>query len=174
MELFDALFNRRSIRQYTNQKVEDELLEKIISAGMYAPSAVNKQPWHFIIFRNSHTIDQIAAVHPNASMLKHASAGILICFDKNLEHDDGYGPVDCAAATQNMLLAAHGCGLGACWIGIYPRVQRIEALHTIFQLPEHVIPFAVISLGYADEQTIATNRVRPERIRMEKWPHSKK
>jgi hypothetical protein len=107
-------------------------------------------------------------------MLKHASAGILICFDKNLEHDDGYGPVDCAAATQNMLLAAHGCGLGACWIGIYPRVQRIEALHTIFQLPEHVIPFAVISLGYADEQTIATNRVRPERIRMEKWPPFKK
>ncbi len=169
MNLFNALKDRRSIRKYKAKKVDDNVIEEIIESGMYAPSAVNKQPWHFIVFRNAITIDAINEVHPNSTMLKQASAGILICFDKNLEHDEGYGPVDCSAATQNMLLASHGLGLGACWIGIYPRQKRIDALHKIFSLPEHVTPFAVISLGYPDELKQKPERFRKERIHYEKW-----
>ena len=169
MELYDAILNRRSIRRYTNEKVSIETLEKIIEYGMFAPSAVNKQPWHFIVFKNINTINQIIEVHPNAEMLKQASAGILICFDKNLQHDEGYGPIDCSAAMQNMLLAAHGFGLGACWIGIYPRKNRIIALHKVFELPEHVIPFAVISVGYPNEEKIKPKRFKKERIHQEKW-----
>ena len=169
MELFEALFNRRSIRKYTNEKVSDEQIEKIIEAGMYAPSAVNKQPWHFIVFRSQETIEALIEIHPNASMLKHASAGILICFDQHLQHDEGYGPVDCSAATQNMLIAAHGFGLGACWVGIYPRQNRIELLHKMLKLPEHVIPFAVISIGFPNEERNKPQRFQKDRIHIEKW-----
>lgn len=169
MELFNALLNRRSIRRYTSEKIKHATLEKIIEYGMFAPSAVNKQPWHFIIFENTDTINQIIDVHPNASMLKQASAGILICFDTDLQHDEGYGPIDCSAATQNMLLAAHGLGLGACWIGIYPRKNRISALHKVFKLPEHVIPFAVISVGYPNEEKNRPERFTKKGIHFEKW-----
>lgn len=169
MELFEAVFNRRSIRKYSSKEVPDELVRRIIEAGMYAPSAVNKQPWHFIVFRSEETKNAIISAHQNASMLREAPVGILICYDTMLEHDTGYGPVDCSAATQNMLLAAHGLELGACWIGIYPRTNRIESLHKLFLLPEHVIPFAVISLGFSEEKKPKPNRIRNERIHFEKW-----
>lgn len=171
MDLFDAIINRRSIRKYKEQAIDNALLEKIIEYGMFAPSAVNKQPWHFLIFRDKNSISKLIEVHPNANMLKNASAGILICFDKKLQHDEGYGPIDCSAATQNMLLAAHGLGLGACWIGIYPRKQRIDVLHKAFKLPEHVIPFAVISVGYPNELKTTPDRFKKNRIHMESWDH---
>lgn len=171
MDLFDALLNRRSIRKYKKQAVANNVLEKIIEYGMYAPSAVNKQPWHFLIFRDENSIKKLTEVHPNANMLKNASVGILICFDKELQHDEGYGPIDCSAATQNMLLAAHGLGLGACWIGIYPRQQRIDVLHKAFKLPEHVIPFAVISIGYPNELKTKPERLKKYRIHYESWDH---
>jgi nitroreductase len=169
MELFEAIFNRRSIRKYSSEAVSNELLEKIIECGMYAPSAVNKQPWHFIIFRDADSIEKLIEVHPNAHMLRSASAGILICYDTLLQHDEGYGPVDCSASTQNMLLAAHGLGLGACWIGIYPRKNRMKLLHKVFNLPEHVIPFAVISVGFPDEEKNKPARYNKNRIQLEKW-----
>jgi nitroreductase len=169
MKLFESLFNRRSIRNYTSEKIHNAELEKIIEAGMYAPSAVNKQPWHFVIFRDKSTINAIIEVHPNSKMLNQASAGILICFDKKLEHDNGYGPIDCSAATQNMLLAAHELGFGTCWIGIYPREKRVSTLHNLFNLPEHVIPFAVVSVGYPNEVKQKPERFKKERIHFEKW-----
>ena len=169
MELFEAIFNRRSIRRYTKNKIDDNTLTEIVRAGMYAPSAVNKQPWHFIIFRSQEVIHKLMQVHPNASMLLNANAAILICYDQKLEHDNGYGPIDCSAATQNILLAAHGLSLGACWIGIYPREERIQTLHKAFDLPEHVIPFAVISVGYPGEEKSKPERFIKNRIHFEKW-----
>lgn len=169
MEIFDALFNRRSIRKYTRQEIDKESIIKIIEAGMYAPSAANKQPWHFIVFKEQSTIQSIIDVHPNAAMLKGAAAGILVCFDEKLQHDDGYGVIDCSAATQNMLLAAHGMGIGACWVGIYPRNNRVETLGKLFKLPEHVVPFSVISLGYPGSTPNKPERLKPERINYESW-----
>jgi nitroreductase len=169
MDLFDAILTRRSIRKYTSQKIDQDLVDKIIKAGMYAPSAVNKQPWHFIVFTDRKSMKEIMNVHQSSAMLAEAQTAILICYDENLQHDDGYGAVDCSNATQNMLLAAHALGIGACWIGIYPRQNRMEALHTIFGLPQHVKAFAVIALGYPDEKKQVAQRYKPERIHFEKW-----
>ncbi|MBN2486205.1 MAG: nitroreductase family protein [Bacteroidales bacterium] len=169
MELFEAIFNRRSVRKYTPEKVDDSLLHKIIEAGMYAPSAVNKMPWHFLIIRSADGFSAIMEANPNAGMLKQANVAILVCFDKHLQHDIGYGPVDCSAATQNMLLAAHALGLGACWIGIYPRQNRIDLLHGFFKLPEPIVPFSVISLGYANEEKKMPQRFFKDRIHDGKW-----
>jgi nitroreductase len=169
MDALEAIFNRRSIRQYTAEKVTDEQLETILKAAMYAPSAVNKQPWQFIVFREKDTIQHIIEVHPNAAMLSQSNAAILVCWDDRLQHDIGYGPVDCAAATQNMLLAAHSIGLGAVWVGIYPRQKRMDAIKEIFNLPDPINGFSIISIGHPAEKRITPNRFDKSRIHPETW-----
>jgi len=169
MEVLEAIHNRRSIRQYSSREIPGDTLMSIIKAGMYAPSAVNKQPWHFIVFRNRETMKKITAFHPNSSMLLTANAAILVCWDENLQHDTGYGPVDCAAATQNILLAAYGMGLGSVWVGVYPRIKRMESVHSLFELPDHIRPFAIVSLGYPAEKKAMPDRFRQDRIHTETW-----
>ena len=169
MEVLDAILNRRSIRHFTNEAVTDSLITEILKAAMYAPSAVNKQPWNFIVFRNKTTIKAITDEHPNASMLHQASAGILVCWDEHLQHDTGYGPVDCAAATQNILLSAFGLGLGSVWVGLYPRQQRMELARKVFDLPDHIKGFCIVALGYPAENRVNPQRFNPEKIHFEKW-----
>jgi nitroreductase len=169
METLEAIVTRRSIRRYSGKKIDDEMVNKILRAAMYAPSAVNKQPWHFIVFESKETCNAIMQVHQSAMMLLEAQKAILICYDDKLQHDEGYGVIDCSAATQNMLLTAHTLGLGACWIGICPRKNRMDALKTIFKLPDCIIPFAVISLGYPAESKSTKERFKTERIHLERW-----
>lgn len=145
------------------------LIEKLLKAGMHAPSAVNRQPWHFVVFRDRGTMNAIIEVHRSAMMLQQADTAILVCWDENRQHDKGYGQIDCAAATQNILLAAHGMGLGAVWIGIYPRESRMASLSGIFNLPPHIKPFSVISLGYPAEEKPVADRFDPLKVHYEKW-----
>jgi nitroreductase len=169
MDTLEAIFNRRSIRQYTTDPVTEDQIGAILKSAMYAPSAVNKQPWHFIVFHNRDTMQHIIDVHPNASMLLRANVAILVCWDEHLQHDIGYGPVDCAAATQNMLLATHSLGLGGVWVGIYPRQQRMEAIQNIFNLPGHIKGFSVVSIGCPAEKRTTPDRFDKSRIHQEKW-----
>lgn len=169
METLDAIFNRRSIRHYIPGKITPADLETILRAGMYAPSAVNKQPWHFVVIRERETMQQIMEFHPYASMLKQADTAILVCWDANLQHDEGYGPVDCSAATENMLLAAHSLGIGSVWVGIYPRQPRMDAMHDLFSLPSNIHAFSLISLGYPGEKKSMPARFNTERIHYEQW-----
>jgi nitroreductase len=169
MEVLDAIWNRRSIRQYTMDQVTDDQISSLLKAAMYAPSAVNKQPWHFIVFRDKTTFKKITEKHPNASMLLQASAAILVCWDERLQHDTGYGPVDCAAATQNILLAAYSMGIGSVWVGLYPRLPRMEGIQEIFKLPPEIKGFCIVSLGFPAEKKLQPQRFNPERIHFEKW-----
>jgi nitroreductase len=169
MNIIEILINRRSIRRYTGREIEDAVLQEVLKAGMYAPSAVNKQPWHFILVRDKQQFKRIASVHPYASMLPGASAAIVVCGDEQMSNTLDYWPVDCAAATENMLLAAHGLGLGGVWLGVYPRKERIAAIANLFELPVHIHPFAIISLGYPAEVKPLPDRFKGERIHNEKW-----
>lgn len=169
MEVIEAIMTRRSIRKYSKQMVSDEQAETLLKAAMYAPSAVNKQPWHFIVFRNKLIAEKIIEFHPNSYMLKEASLGILVCFDEKLQHDTGYGELDCSAATQNILLAAHGTGLGAVWIGIVPRKNRITSVKRLFNLPENITPFALVAVGYPNEKKVFSDRYKKDRIHFENW-----
>lgn len=169
MELWDAILTRRSIRRYTNQSIPDDLIEKLLIAGMHAPSARNKQPWHFIVVRKRELLDKISVIHPYAYMLKEAPLGIIICGDKKLEITEEYIVQDCSAATQNILLAAHSFGLGAVWLGIYPREPRIKALRELFSLPENIIPISMVSVGYPAEKKNYENRFKPDRVHFDAW-----
>ena len=169
MNILDVIMNRRSIRKYTGEAVPEAVLQDLLRAGMYAPSAVNKQPWHFILLREKEKLLALSKLHPYASMLPSAAAAIVVCGDEQLSNTPAYWPVDCAAATENILLAAHGLGLGGVWLGVYPRQERISAIAIYFELPAHIHPFSIISLGYPAEKRAMPERYKTERVHYDKW-----
>lgn len=164
MELYEGLITRRSIRRYTGEKIGYEKIEKIVIAGMYAPSARNTRPWHFIVIDDREIMNRIMEFHPYSSMLKDASHAIAVCGDENLHNGPGYYVLDCSAATENILLAAHALNLGAVWIGIHPKPDRIQNMRSLLKLPSHVQPVALIALGVPEKNVMP----QPQRFEKEK------
>jgi len=169
MDLMEAILTRRSIRQFKNQPVSKEIIEELLRAAMAAPSAGNRQPWHFVVLTDHNIMDKIPEFHPHSTMLVEAAAAIAVCWDKNSELADGYGIQDAAAATENILLAAHSFGLGAVWLGIFPRLHRVEKLKKLLNLPEHIMPLGVVAIGHPDEKKPPANRFDPQKVHFEKW-----
>ena len=169
MEIQKAILTRRSIRKYTNEKISEDLITAILRAAMYAPSAMNQQPWHFIVVDDSALLKKLSQIHPYGEMLSDASFGILVCGDEKLQLTKDYWPVDCSNATQNLLLSAHGYGLGAVWLGVYPREERMTDMRNVFNLPGHIHPFALISLGYPAEKKSIPSRFDQQRVHTNKW-----
>ena len=124
---------------------------------MAAPSAVAKDPWRFVVIRNRRTLSELTASLPNGQMLADAALGIAVCGDLQAAHDQqlSYLLQDCSAAIENLLLCAHILGLGACWLGVHPREQRIIALKRILSLSASFIPVACVAVGYR----LAINRL---------------
>ncbi len=164
MELLELIKSRRSIRRFSPTPIAKEMVEAILEAAMSAPSAVNKQPWHFLVIERRDLLDRIPEIHPHAKMVKEATLAILVIGDPTLEHAPGYHLLDCAAAVQNALLAAHSMGLGAVWVGVQPRPERVEALRKMFAVPEHLVPFALIPMGYPAEELPPGQRYKAERV----------
>lgn len=170
MELYEGLITRRSIRNYTGERIDEAKIQAIVKAGMYAPSARNKRPWHFIIIDDKEVLKKIMKVHPYASMLANASFAIAVCGDEKLENGPGYYKLDCSAATQNILLAAHSMDLGAVWLGVEPRGERIKAVSSILGLPEHTHPLSIVSIGVPVKiPKEIPERFEPEKIRRNHW-----
>ncbi|AKB13934.1 Nitroreductase [Methanosarcina thermophila] len=169
MDVFEAIHTRRSIRKYKDRPVPQELVTKILRAAMSAPSAVNAQPWVFIVIDDRKLLDEIPTFSPYAGMCREAPLAILVCGDITLEKAPGYWVQDCSAATQNLLLAAHAAGLGAVWTGIYPMKDRIEGFRKAFELPEHVIPLALVPIGYPNQRPEHEDRYREEKVYHNKY-----
>ena len=169
MEIMEGILTRRSIRKFTDKPVLEEDINDLLKAGMQAPSAGNKQPWHFIVITERKILDAIPEFHEYSKMLKQSPVAILVCGDFEAEKYCGYWVQDCSAATQNILLAAHAKGLGAVWLGIYPRQNRIDGIKQLFDLPSNVYPLSVIALGYPDEKKEPVDRFNKEKIHYNKW-----
>jgi nitroreductase len=169
MDTLEAIRTRRSIRKYQDKPVPDELIRKLLAAAMSAPSARNAQPWQFVVISDRQLLGEIPKVNPNAWMAERAAAAILVCGDLSLEKSAGYWVVDCAAAVQNMLLAAHALGLGAVWTGIYPREERSKGFQRLLALPGNVVPHSLVVLGYPAEQPATEDRYREDRVRRNRW-----
>jgi len=167
--VINAILKRRSIRHYSGKAVNKSDIKLLLKAGMYAPSAMNQQPWHFLVINERILLSRITEIHPHASMLSDAELAILVCGDISLERSSGYWPVDCAAATQNILLAAYALGLGAVWLGVYPREVRQKGIRELFKLPDHIHPFSIISVGHPAEEKSCPERFKEERIRWNNW-----
>ena len=169
MDALDCLMTRRSIRKFTAQPVAPELIRAALAAAMAAPSAGNAQPWHFVLLTDRALLDRVPDFHPYAAMTRQAQAAILVCAEPGLEKYPGYWPQDCAAATQNLLLALHAQGLGAVWTGVHPDAARVEGFRTLLGIPETVVPHSFVPLGHPDMPSGRVDRYRPERVHAEGW-----
>ena len=150
--ILDNILARTSIRSYQDRPVEQDKIDKLLRAGMAAPSAVDKRPWHFIVVTDRQVLNGLAEANPNAGMAARAPLAIVVCGDKTraLTRVPDYWVQDVAAATENILLAAQGMGLGAVWTGTYPTTERVEKVTAVLNLPEHIVPFCTIVIGYPE------------------------
>lgn len=167
-----SIMSRTSVRSYTDQTIQKKDLETIVKTGMSAPTAVNKQPWAFVVIDNKEMMNKLAEQLKNASMLKNAAAAIVVCGDLSLAltgEGQEYWIQDCSAATENILLAAHSMGFGAVWCGIYPNKERMKVLYSELSLPENVIPLNIIPIGVPDKKNEPKDKWKPERLHWNKW-----
>jgi nitroreductase len=167
MDALEVLFTRRSIRQYTDEPVTEEQVRTLLEAGMNAPSANNRQPWHFIVVDERQGLDAIMGVHPHSKMLAQAPLAIIVCAD--ITRSERYWQQDCAAATENILLAARALGLGSVWLGVYPKEDRTEGITRLFDLPEHIRPLCVIAVGHPAEEAGRVERYDSSKVHRNQW-----
>lgn len=169
--VIENIMTRTSIRQFTDKPVANDILDNIVKAGMAAPSAVNAQPWAFVVVTEKTMLDSLNAVHPYSN-LKTATAAIIVCgnMEKALEGEGReYWVQDCSAATENILLAAHAYGLGAVWCGVYPVQKRVKAVQGVLGMPETIVPLNIITMGYPAENPEPKDKFNTENIRYQKW-----
>ena len=169
MEAIEAIVSRRSIRKYTSNSVPKNVIDELLRAAMSAPSASNEQPWHFVVIDDRKIMNDIPKFHPYSQMLLEAPCAIVVCGDMLLARGMEWWVQDCSAATQNILIAANANGLGAVWLGVYPREQLVEGVRKLLGLPEHIIPFCAVSIGYSAEKKPPSNRYDLKRVHNNKW-----
>lgn len=168
VDAMTAILTRRSIRRYTSEPISDETVDELLNAAMSAPTAAG-EPWHFVVVRDRSLMESVTGFHPHAHMLKQAQVAIAICGDPTSGSLPGRWPLDCAAATENILIAANALGLGACWVGIYPVEERIRGLQNLLGIPEHIVPLSMVALGLPAEKKKPPNRFKPERVHQDRW-----
>lgn len=159
MEVMKAIKERRSIRSYDVSKpITDEDLKTVLTAAMYAPSAMNKQPWDFVVIRDEQVLEQIREIHPYAGFITDAGTAVAVCGNTH-ESYATYAPIDVALATQNMMLAAHELGYGTCYCGTYVDEPWAGQIKKWLNVPEHVEMYGLIVIG-----TPLKNKDVPERF----------
>ncbi len=180
MDALDAIFSRKSIRNYTDQPISDEDLRTILEAGMSGPTCAMTRDWSFIVIRDKELLNKVADGNgPPAAPLRGAAVGILICGDlsRSFKPAPDYWIIDGAIAGQNMILAATALGIGSVWLGTYPEMDRVENQAKLFALPETIRPHSVIAFGHPDPDAperpkpphIFTGRYEEDRVHFERW-----
>ena len=173
-EMSDALsviHSRKSVRNFTGQSVSKDSLDKMLRAGMAAPTAVNKQPWAFVVVTDRKTLDTLAAGLPYAKMLDKAGAAIIVCAipEKAYEKSPELAVIDSTWASENRLLAAEILGLGAVWTAAYPYKDRMDVARKVLNIPQDIIPLNVIPIGHPAGADKPKDQYRSENIHWEKW-----
>ncbi len=172
MDALKAILQRRSIRQYTGVPVDDERMIEIVRAGMSAPSSRDTRHFRFVVINDPTVIEALAAVLPYAKMLLSARHAIVVASDLSVAHGGSstdYWVQDCAAAAENILVAATALGLGACWTAAHPRPERVAAVKEILRLPETVMPLCVIAVGVPSGEERPRDKFDPSVVSWNEW-----
>lgn len=165
--VLDNIATRTSVRDYEARPVEKEKIEKMLRAAMAAPTAMNKQPWHFVVVDQRNVLDALAGANPYAKMLKKAPLAIVVCGNTDKMIEGGgrdFWIQDASAATENLLLAAHAMGLGAVWTGAYPSEERCISISKVLSLSDNLIPLNMIVVGYPAEHPQPKQKFKEENI----------
>ncbi len=172
-DVITAIATRKSIRRFdASRPVEDALVEKLLRAAMAAPTAVDRRPWEFVVVKEEETLKSLAAAHPNSRISNGARLVICVCgsLDNGLPgRGKEYWIQDCSAATENLLLAAHGYGLGAVWCGVWPNEDRVSAVTEILGIPEGFAPLCLVTIGYPAENPPAKDKWNPAKVHNGRW-----
>lgn len=171
-DVIDAILTRHSIRKFTGDKVDAADIDLMLRAGMAAPSAVNVQPWAFIIVTDRNILNDLCARLPYAKMLDRAGAAIIVCGlpAKDNQFAKDFWTLDCSAAAENILLAAHGLGYGAVWTAVYPDPERIDVVRAACKIPADVVPFTVIPVGVpVDPASAPMDKYNPGSVHADVW-----
>jgi len=171
----EEIFIRRSIRKFKAQEVEPEKIDKLLRAAMQAPSAANQQPWEFIVVQDKEKLAQLAETSPYAKLAANSAVTfVLLANDKDLIVPAGWKQ-DMGVAAQNMLLEAVHLGLGGVWLGVATSDAVAENVSRLFEFPDHIRPFALISIGYPDGQKNEfIDRYKADRVHYENWRQTAK
>ena len=165
------IFGRRSIRVYSPGEIDPSTITRLLEAAMAAPSAMTKDPWRFVVVREHQTLSKLAGTLAGGKMLLTASVGVVVCGDMDTVFDRQLSFLlqDCSAAIENLLLAAHALGLGACWVGVHPIEEAVNDVRRLVSIPTTIVPIAVIALGHPGEQPGPRTRFNGDYVHFEKW-----
>ncbi len=169
MELIEGLLTRRSVRRFLDKKVEDKDIFEVIETGMYAPSAHNQRPWSFICVTDKDDLVYLSEHLQYAKMAKGAAFAIIICADIKDKPTPEYWQQDCSASIQNMLLACHGKGLGAVWVGMHPHKDKEDVAKNRFNIPEDIFVHSILVGGYPEKAVSEAHRFDETKIHKNKW-----
>lgn len=164
-EAIKNIMTRTSIRKYTDQPVSKTDIETLLRAGMAAPTAVNRQPWHFVVVTDKAKLKELSG--GRGGMLEQCALAIVVCgnMEKTMQgKGQEFWIQDCSAATENILLAANALGLGAVWTGGYPMEERVASISKALKLPETIIPLCTIVIGHPAESPTPKDKWKPENI----------
>ncbi len=167
------VWRRRSVRRFLpGRPVGEDAIQELLAAAMAAPSACNRRPWEFIVLTEAGRLAAVASLLPNGAFLAEAPLGIVVLGDIARAHagELSYLLQDCSAAIENLLVAAPALGLGACWLGVHPRADRMAGLRRLFSLPEGIVPVAVLAVGHPAEAPEPRTQFEPERVHRNGWP----
>lgn len=172
MDVLTAIFTRRTQREYTGEPVSKETVQRILAAGMNAPSAHNTQPWSFVVFTSQDSLNRIPKLIPYTQYAVKAGAAVLVCV-RFLEGEvRELAPLSVACCVQNMLLTSHVLGYGSVWIQIYPNTELVNAWRKEVKIPDEVLPLAVMPIGRPVSPLPPVNRMDPAKIHYENWQKS--
>lgn len=169
-EALDFIFKRRSIRKYTDQPVEPEKLDLLLQAAMAAPSAMNCKPWEFVVVTDPGRLTQFRKRLVFGD--RNAPAAIVVCGNPRLSVNPAarlFWVQDCSAATENLLVAAAGLGLGTVWVGVHPVAEFVRVVRQIAGLPKHVTPLGLVYVGYPAEEKPARTQYDAGRVHRETY-----
>lgn len=166
-DLVDTILRRRSIRKYTLDNVVEGDIKVMLEAAMAAPSASNRKPWHFIVVTDRRTLDNLGKAHPYGKMLLEAPLCIAVCGERGISPK--FWVQDCSAAVENILLAATALDLGAVWLGVYPRENRVRAVRKILKIPDPIVPLNLISIGHPGEKKEPRTQYNQSRVHQQHW-----
>ncbi|MGI5889062.1 MAG: nitroreductase family protein [Oscillospiraceae bacterium] len=159
----NEIFHRTSIRKYEDKPVEDSKVEKLLRAGMAAPSAVNQQPWEFYVIRDRKTIDRLGSMAPNVSPLKGAPLCLVLVYRNDCRLPE-FAQIDMSICMENIWLETDSLGLGGVMMGIAPHEDRMEAVKKALDIPDNLSVFCLFAAGYPAETKEQENRFDPSRI----------
>jgi nitroreductase len=170
-DTFAVIHSRKSVRNFTGESVSKDDLDKIIKAGMAAPTAVNMQPWSFIVITDRKKMDALAERLPNAKMLFKAGGAIIVCTepDKAFNKSKDFAIIDASLAGENILLSIETLGLGGVWTAAYPYADRMKHVRSVLNIPQEVIPLNVIPVGVPTGQDKPKVKYNKEKIHWEQW-----